>query len=450
MSQQTQTARPQWLMQSDAPRRLAILGGVLADPAADTLRPADVYIADGSFYAFTEPGQRPEGFTADETLLADGLVIAPGLIDLCARLREPGFEYRATLESEMSAAVAGGVTRLVCPPDTDPPLDEPGLVEMLKHRARLLGQAHVHPLGALTVGLAGQQLTEMAELTEAGCVAFSQATRPLVDTQVLYRAMQYAQTFGFAVWAYARDPWMGATGVAHSGPMASRMGLSGVPVANETLRLLTLFELVRMTGVRLHLCRLSSARGIELVRQAKAEGLPVTADVAIHHVHLCDIDMGDFDTNARVDPPFRSQRDRDAIRAGLLDGTLDAVCSDHAPVDDDNKALPFGEAEPGVIGLEMLLPLLLKFGAEVGLSVPQALALAVDGPARILGRDCGRLEVGAQADLCLFDAGHSWVVSRDSLQSQGCNTPYLGRELQGRVVGTLVDGRCVHWTRPRI
>lgn len=423
--------------------RIAVRGATLIDPATGEMLPKDLLLADGSVLAIVPPGGKADGFTPDITIDAAGLFVAPGLIDLCARLREPGFEYKATLESEMQAAIAGGVTRLVCPPDTDPPLDEPGLVEMLKHRARLLAQAHVHPLGALTVGLKGEQITEMAELSEAGCVGFSQSTHPLVDTQVLFRAMQYAQTFGYALWAYARDPFMGAGGVAHSGPVATRMGLPGVPVANETLRLLTLFELVRSTGVRLHLCRLSSARGLELVRRAKAEGLPITADVSVHHLHLIDVDLGDYDSHARVDPPFRSHRDRDAIHAALKDGTLDAICSDHAPVDDDNKALPFGEAEPGVIGLELLLPLTLSWARGQGLGLPKALDLLTRKPAGILGRDAGELRPGGQADLVIFDPDRPWLVTRSGLHSLGCNTPFLGREVLGQVMATVVEGRLV-------
>ncbi|MGA0881956.1 MAG: dihydroorotase [Burkholderiaceae bacterium] len=404
----------------------------------------DVYIAGGSILAMTAPGAGLAGFEPTQTLEADGLWVLPGLIDLSARLREPGFEYKATLESEMRAAIAGGVTRLVCPPDTDPPLDEPGLVEMLKHRARLLAQAHVHPLGALTAGLKGEQLTEMAELTEAGCVGFSQSTHPLVDTQVLFRAMQYAKTFDYTVWAYARDPWLGASGVAHSGPTAGRMGLPGVPVANETIRLYTLFELVRQTGVRLHLCRLSSAAGLDLVRKAKAEGLPITADVAVHHLHMTDLDIGDYDSNCRVDPPFRSQRDREAIALALQDGTVDAICSDHSPVDDDAKQLPFGEAEPGVIGLELLLPLTMAWARDHKVSLDKTLSLLTTGPARILKRDAGEMREGGQADLCLYAPQEPWLITADTLHTQGRNTPFIGRELEGRVKATLVDGRLVY------
>lgn len=423
-----------------SPTTISIVGARVIDPFTGSDQATDVHVADGRILAL---GSAPAGFRAERRIDADGLVLAPGLVDLAARLREPGFEYKATLESEMLAAVAGGVTSLVCPPDTDPILDEPGLIEMLKHRARNLSLAQLYPLGALTVRLAGEDLTEMAELFEAGCVGFSQATVPVVDTQVLMRAMQYACTYGFTVWLQPLDPFIGRGGVAHSGAVATRLGLAGIPVQSETVALHTILELVRATGCRVHLCRLSSARGIELVREAKRAGLPVTADVAIHHLHLIDVDIGHFETNCRVLPPFRSQRDRDAIRAGLADGTIDAICSDHTPVAEDAKALPFGEAEPGTIGLELLLPLLLKWAEEDDVPLAKALALVTRAPAAIAGiQSAGAgFAVGAAADLCLFDPREPWVVGDTTLLSQGKDTPYLGRELVGRAVLTLVGGR---------
>ena len=329
-------------------------------------RVASLYIAAGRVAAI---GEAPAGWHANRSIDATGLVVCPGLIDLSARLREPGFEYKATLESEMKAAVAGGVTSLACPPDTDPPLDEPGLVEMLKHRARSLDQAHVYPIGALTVGLQGLELTEMGELAEAGCVAFSQAEAPLTDTGVLLRAMQYAATFGHRVWLRPQDAHLAKGGVAHDGEVATRLGLPAIPPSAETIALATIFALVRATGVRVHLCRLSTAEGVAMVRAAKRDGLPVTCDVAVHHLHLCDVDIGWFDAQCRLVPPLRGTRDRAALRAGLADGTIDLVCSDHTPVDDDAKQLPFGEAEPGATGLELLLPLTLKWAAEDGISL---------------------------------------------------------------------------------
>ncbi len=419
--------------------KLHIKNGRLIDPANNIDAQQDVFVADGKVAGI---GQAPAGFTADKTIDASGLVVAPGLVDLSARLREPGYEYKATLESEMQAAMQGGVTSLLCPPDTDPVLDEPGLVEMLKYRAKSLNQAHVYPLGALTMGLKGKALTEMAELTEAGCVGFSQADEPVLDTTVLLSALQYAKTFNYTVWLRPQDPHLGRNGIAHSGPAASRLGLSGVPVMSETIALYTIFELVRATGARVHLCRMSSAAGLELVRAAKKEGLPVTCDVGAHHIHLSDMDIGFFDSNARVNPPFRSQRDRDAIRAALLDGTVDAICSDHTPVDDDEKLLPFGEASPGATGLELLLSLSLKWAEDAGAAdaISKAVAKVTTDAARVAGLAAGGLKAGDVADICIFDPKTRWTVEAKVLASQGKHTPFLGYELGGQVRATIVAG----------
>jgi dihydroorotase len=421
--------------------KIEIRNGRVVDPRHGVDRVASLFVAAGKVAAIGEP---PAGWAANRTIDASGLVVAPGLVDLAARLREPGLEYKATLESEMAAAVAGGVTSLACPPDTDPPLDEPGLVQMLKHRARSRNQAHVYPVGALTVGLAGSELTEMGELAEAGCVAFSQAEAPLLDTQVLWRAMQYAATFGHRVWLRPQDPHLARGGVAHDGEVATRLGLPPIPSAAETIALATIFALVRETGVRVHLCRLSTAEGVAMVRAAKAEGLPVTCDVAIHHLHLCDVDLGWFDSLCRLVPPLRGTRDRAALRAGLADGTIDLACSDHAPVDDDAKQVPFAEAEPGATGLELLLPLVLKWAAMENVALPAALARVTTAPAAVLGIDAGHLAVGHAADVCVFDPTAHWTVAPGALRSQGHNTPFAGLEVDGRVRLTMVGGQIVH------
>ena len=417
--------------------KIEIKNGRVIDPAQGIDRVTSLFVAAGRIAGL---GNAPTGWHGNRVIDARGLVVCPGLIDLAARLREPGFEYKATLESEMDAAIAGGVTSLACPPDTDPPLDEPGLVEMLKHRARLLNQAHVYPIGALTVQLGGTTLTEMGELTEAGCVAFSHADVPLVDTQVLLRAMQYAATFGHRVWLRPQDPHLGRGGVAHDGEVATRLGLAAIPSSAETIALATILALIRDTGVRVHLCRLSSAEGVAMVRAAKREGLPVTSDVAIHHLHLCDVDIGWFDSQVHLKPPLRGTSDRAALRAGVADGTIDAICSDHTPVDDDAKQLPFAEAEAGATGLELLLPLTLKWAAEDRVGLPAALAKITRAAAIILDIDAGTLATGHPADVCIFDPAAQWKVEPSALKSQGKNTPFLGLELPGRVRHTLVDG----------
>lgn len=424
----------------------SITGARLVDPWSGLDQEGDLHVSDGRIVGV---GSAPHGFRPARQIDGRGLVVAPGLVDLSARLREPGFEYKASLESEMKAAVAGGVTALSCPPDTDPPLDEPGLVEMLKYRAHNLGLAHLYPLGALTVGLAGQALTEMAELTEAGCIGFSQAIQPIQDTQVLLRAMQYAHSFGYTVWLNPIDPFLGRGGVMHAGPFASRLGLPGNPVISETVALHTICELVASVGCPVHVCRLSSAAGVELLRQARRAGLPLTADVAVNHLHLIDLDVGFFDSAYRLEPPLRAQRDREALRAGLLDGAIDAVCSDHTPVVEDAKRLPFGEAEAGAVGLSLLLPLTLKWGQEQGISLLNVLDRLTRIPARIAGIDPARrdepagLAVGAVADLCAFDPETRWQVSPATLWGQCTDTPWLGHEMQGQVRLTAVEGRLV-------
>ena len=424
--------------------KIHLKGGRLIDPKNTIDAVRDVYIAAGKIVAI---GSAPDGFTANRTIDASGKIVCPGLVDVSARLREPGYEYIATLDSEMNAAVAGGVTSLACPPDTDPPLDEPGLVEMLKYRARNLNKARVYPIGALTEGLKGLRLTEMAELRDAGCVAFSHADVPLTDNQVLLYAMQYAATFNISVWLRPQDAALARGGVAHDGQVATRLGLPSIPVCAETAALSVILLLARETGARVHLCRLSSAEGINMVRRARHDGTAVTCDVAVHHLHLSEMDIGYFDPHCHLIPPLRSQRDRDALRKALADHTIDAVCSDHCPVDDDAKQLPFSESEPGATGLELLLPLTLKWAEEDQVPLTTALARMTTNAAALLGIDAGHLSVGTDADVCVFDAERYWKVERSSLLSQGKNTPYSGLELKGRVTHTLVGGQVAYEVR---
>ena len=427
--------------------KILIQNGRVIDPASQLDRTADVAIEAGRVLAL---GAAPAGFVPDKVVDATGCIVMPGLVDLAVRLREPGHEHEGMLASELAAAVAGGITSVVCPPDTEPVLDEPGLVEMLRFRSEKHQAARVLPLGALTRNLQGEVLTEMLELTDAGCVAFTQAEVPLASTQVLQRALQYASSFDYAVWLRPQDMHLGK-GVAASGALATRLGLSGVPVAAETIALHTIFELLKSTGTRVHLCRISSAAGVALVRQAKADGLRVTCDVSINSLHLTDVDIGYFDSRMRLNPPLRQQRDRDALRAGLADGTIDALVSDHTPVDEDAKALPFAESEPGATGLELLLGLALKWSRDDGVAITRALAALTCGPAQVLGDslalhvpDAGRLQPGGRADLCVFDPDGHWQVLPESLRSQGKHTPFSGYELSGKVRYTLVGGRVAY------
>jgi dihydroorotase len=439
--------------------KILVKNGRVMDPASGFDAASDLAIDAGHIVSIGVVGS---DFSPDRTIDATGCVVAPGLVDLSARLREPGYEHEGMLESELAAAVAGGVTSLVCPPDTDPVLDEPGLVEMLKFRAENLHQARVFPLGALTRSLKGEALTEMVELTEAGCVGFSQAEMPLFNTQVLMRAMQYAASFGFSVWLRPQEFHLGR-GVAASGAFATRLGLSGVPVAAETIALHIIFELMRSTGARVHLCRISSGAGLALVAAAKKQGLPVTCDVSINSLHLTDADIGYFDSRMRLDPPLRQQRDRDALRQGLADGTIDALVSDHTPVDADAKALPFAEAEPGATGLELLLSLACKWSADSAhlqsgpgnATLMRALAVLTSGPAGVIGASPGMLHAGAgrlleggAADICVFDPAAEWTVEPGALRSQGKHTPFSGYPLTARVRCTLVGGHIAYEAIP--
>jgi dihydroorotase len=433
--------------EKEACMKLLLKGGRVIDSASGTDQVADLAVADGRIVGW---GALPADFAADRVIDAQACIVAPGLVDLAVRLREPGQEHAGMLESELKAAVAGGVTSLVCAPDTDPVLDEAGLVEMLRQRASKLRLSRVFPLGALTRGLKGEVLTEMQHLTAAGCIGFTQAEVPILNTQVLQRALQYAATQGHTVWLRPQDGHLG-TGVAASGPLATRMGLAGVPAYAETIALHTLFELMRASSVKVHLCRISSAAGVALIRRAKAEGLAVTADVSIHSLHLTDADIGYFDSRARLNPVLRQHPDREALREGLRDGTIDALVSDHTPVVADAKALPFAQAEAGATGLELLWSLALKWHQDMNIDIHRTLACLTHMPATILqsgpsksASSMGRLMVGGKADIVVLETAGHWQISHHGLRSQCKSTPFSGYELPGRVRATLIDGRVVH------
>lgn len=445
---------------------ILIKNGRVIDPASSLDKVCDVYIQGERVIAI---GTTVQDFKVDRLIDAKGHVVAPGLVDLMVRLKEPGYEHEGMLESELKACIQGGVTSLVCPPDTDPVLDEPGLVDMLKFRAQKLNLSRVHPLGALTKGLQGEALTEMFELTQSGCIGFAQAEVSISNTQVLQRALQYAATYGYSVWLRPLDYYLGQ-GVAASGALATRLGLSGVSVAAETIALNTIFALMRSTGAKVHLSKISSAAGVALIAQAKAEGLPITCDVSINSLHLIDQDIGYFDSRARLTPPLRQQADRAALRQGLANGVIDALVSDHNPVEGDLKALPFAQAEPGATGVELLLSLALKWGADQKMSLLDTLRVLTSGPAKLLrstpshsaetnvrtqsgisaqdAAGSGELKVGGIADVCIFDPDSNWMVRPSQLCSQGKFTPFdfdlSGTAMPGQVKATLVGGNLVY------
>lgn len=421
--------------------KIHIKNGRVIDPKNKLDSKLDVFIAAGKIVSI---GNTPEGFVANQTIDAANLIVVPGLVDLSARLREPGEEYKATLVSELQAAVAGGVTSLACPPDTDPVLDEPGLVEMLKYRAKQLNLAHVYPLGALTRQLEGKILSEMGELRDAGCVGFSQANIAIADTQVLWRAMEYAATFGFTLFLHAEEPFLAKGGVAHDGEVASRLGLKGIPSAAEALALASILRIAAETKANVHISRLSTAEGVEMIRAAKAQALNISCDVSANQLHLTEHDIAYFDANCHLKPPARTQRDKAALSAGLKDGTIDAICSDHTPVDDDAKLAPFAEAEIGATGLELLLTLTLKWATAEKVPLIDAISRLTQHSANILGIAAGDLSINSDADICIFDANKYWKVTPKTLKSQGKNSPFNGLELLGKVKITLVHGQVVY------
>ncbi len=420
---------------------IAIKGGRIIDPASKLDAVNDLYIDSTGF--ITGVGKAPGGFEATRTIDARGRIVCPGLVDLRARLREPGLEYKATMESETRAAVAAGITTLCCPPDTWPVIDTPAMAQMIQSRAWRFGLAFVHPLGALTQGLEGKLLTDMAALEEAGCVGVSNALEPVTDTLVMRRAMEYAATFDLTVYLHAEDPWLRNSGCVHEGEVGTRLGLPGIPEAAETVAVARDLALIEQTGVRAHFCNLSSARAVAMLAEAQKQGLPVTADVTAHHLHLTEHDIGYFNTQCHVRPPLRALRDRDALRAALKGGVISAICSDHQPHEPDAKLAPFAESEPGISGLETLLPLTLKLVEEKLLTLNEAIALLTVKPAEILGVECGTLGVGATADVCIFDPRAHWLLGADKFVSRGRNNPFLGWEFNGRVTHTLVGGEVV-------
>jgi dihydroorotase len=420
--------------------RLTLQGGRVVDPANGVDRVTDLHVADGRVLAL---GAAPLGFAADRTLVVGGRVVCPGLVDLRARLREPGLETKTTIGAETAAAVAGGITTLCCPPDTDPVVDTRAVVELIHQRAARAGKARVEVVGALTQRLEGQHLAEMGALDKAGCVGVGNASRPVRSTEVMRRAMQYAATFGLTVFLHPMDPWLSEGRDAHDGVVATRLGLPGVPECAETVTLARDLLLVEATGVRAHVCGLSTARAVDMVAEAQGRGLPVTADVAIHHLHLTENDLLGFDARCHVCPPLRTVRDRAGLRAGLTRGVVAAAVSDHQPHELDAKLNPFSLTEVGIAGLETLLPLTLRLVDEGLLDLGRAIAALTSAPARILGIDRGDLSPGRVADICVLDPEAQWTLTEESLVTRGRNTPFLGWDFKGQVTHALLGGEVV-------
>lgn len=421
---------------------LHIKGGHLIDPAHDINKKQDLFINDSGFIAAI--GKAPTNFKADTVIDATNKIVCPGLVDLRARPREPGLEYKATIESETKAAVASGITTLCCPPDTEPVIDTPAMAQMIQQRAWRFGLTFIHPIGALTRELKGKQLSDMEALDDAGCVGLSNGLHSVTDTLVMRRAMEYAASFDLTVFLHSEDPWLHGKGCAHEGEVSTRLGLPGIPEAAEIVGVSRDLALIEQTGVRAHFCNLSSARAVDMIAEAQARGLEVSADVAAHHVHLTEHDIGFFNTQCHVLPPLRSQRDRDRLRQGIKDNTISAICSDHQPHEPDAKLAPFSVSEPGISGLETLLALTLRLVKENVLTLTQAVALLTEQPAKIIGVDTGHLGVNATADICIFDPEKEWVLTEETFVSKGHNSPFMNWAFTGQVTTTLVGGKIVY------
>jgi dihydroorotase len=419
-----------------------IKNGHLIDPASRRNGKADLLIEKGKVTGIGKPGS----INAENARVidAEGLKIIPGIVDCCARLREPGEEHVATIKSEVAAAAAGGITTLCCPPDTAPVIDDPAVVELIHQKAVSAGKSNVVALGALTHRLRGEHLSEMYALKKAGCVGVSNTRYPVENTLVLRQALSYAATFDIPVFIEPSDYSLSKGGCAHRGKISARLGLKGIPVSAETIAILAALELVAETGVRIHFGRLSCAKSVEMIARAKDEQLPVTADVSAHQLHLTEHDISNFNSACHVIPPLRTQRDMEALRKGVVDGTIDVICSDHQPHDIDAKQAPFASTLPGISALESLLPLCMRLLETEDIKLPDLIDRIATSPSKILGIATGSLAVGSQADICIFDDNDDWQLSPESMVSHGKNSPFFGWNFGTRVKYTLVNGKVVH------
>ncbi|MDH3343019.1 MAG: dihydroorotase [Gammaproteobacteria bacterium] len=421
--------------------QLLIKNGLLLDPASELNHKADLYIENGHIVAIDKA---PENFSAEQTIDAQDLTVIPGIVDLCARLREPGLENKATIYSETIAAAMSGITTLCCPPDTDPVIDEPAVVELINHKAANAAHSNVLMLGALTTGLKGELLSEMQALQIAGCVGLSNARLPIENTLVLKRAYAYAANCGLTVFIEPDDHWLSAGGCAHDGTIASRLGLKGIPVSAETVALARALEIVAETGVKAHFGRLSSAASVAMIRRAKDDGLNITADVSAHQLHLNELDISSFNSTCHVLPPLRNQRDQEALQRGVADGTLDAICSDHQPHNPDAKEAPFASTEPGISALTTLLPLATRLADQGIIDIETIVRAITSAPASILGMNTGSLSIGASADICIVNRNTNWQLDESNIYSAGKNSPFIGWNFQTRAEHTVIGGVLIH------
>lgn len=422
--------------------RHIIKNGRVIDPSQNLDKVTNLYLSRGRILAIGD--ETPEGFTADQEIDATGKWVLPGLVDLQARLGEPGSQYAGSIASETKAAVAGGITSICCPPDTSPVNDSQAVTELIQRRARQAATAFVMPIGALTQGLAGERLSNTHSLIQAGCVALSQANQPVQNSLTLKNALDYTSTQNVTVMIRSEDQLLKNGGVAHSGPVSTRLGLPEIPAEAETVALARDLILVEEAGVKAHFSQLSCARSVELIAQAKKRGLDITCDVAIHQLMLSEMDLLTFNSLFNVTPPLRSMQDKQALINGVKTGVIDAIVSDHTPLEKDDKLLPFGESAPGISGLESLLPLLLKLVQEKQIDLMTAIRCVTQTPAEIINCPTGTLAEGSSADLSIVDPEAIWTLATEDMVSAGKNTPFVNWEFIGQVEETFFQGRPVY------
>lgn len=421
--------------------RIQIKQGRIVDPANELDSIGSVYIEDGKIVAVMA---EPDHFQADEVIDAEGKIVCPGFIDLSARLREPGQSRKATFKSETLAAASAGVTTLCLQPDTKPVIDTPAVAELIKELAEKADYPQIYPIAALTQKLEGNELSSMLSLKQAGCIAVGNASKPISNMLILRRAMEYAASHDLLLMFHPNDYWLGNKGCAHEGAVATRYGLPSIPDAAETIALDQCLELADLTGCRVHFGQISCKRSVIKIHQANKYGLKVTADVAIHQLHLTENDMIPFDSAYHVLPPLRTEADKQYLRQGLAGDTITCICSDHQPHDLDAKLGAFPETEPGISSLETLLPLMLKLVAQHAITLQQGIAALSQNPANILGLKAGALTPGFPADICVFDPEIDWQINSSNWQSKGINTPFWGQTMKGRVTETLQAGRVIY------
>ncbi len=418
--------------------KIEITHAHIVDPANNINQISNLYIHDQTIAAV---GKAPEGWEADQQIDAKGCYLFPGLVDLACRLREPGQQHKATIASETYAAVSGGVTSVVCLPDTEPTINSPAEVELIQQRTHSTGHCRVYIIGALTSNLQGNMLSEMAALKEAGVVGVSNVLHPMANNLVLRRAMEYASSQGLTLFYHPMDHHLASHGCIHEGISATRMGLAGIPTAAETAAVGSCLALIEQTGVQVHFCRLSTQRAMQILERAKFDGAPISADISAHQLFLSDIDITEFDGNYHVLPPLRSRTDVAGLRLKLRSEILAGLCSDHQPHEPDAKLAPFASTEPGISALETLLPLALKLVKDEVASLPEVISLLTCKPARLLNIKAGNLSPGQAADLCICDPSIEWQLKAELMKSSGKNTPFLNKTFKGKVTHTFVNGK---------